>query len=161
MEGRSEDIMTNESGALGVRNFTLSTDIFQKPDLDIYTQMMYFVLSSYGGENGMPQLKDVARKGRMTIKQAISAMQRLVELKLVPHKLFRQMVGEFQDDRLSWAAKGLLTYCKTQDNVTVSGLLAMSDQSGEDEQSIRKALLELKQHGYLEEYPALARLANG
>ncbi|WP_020615068.1 hypothetical protein [Paenibacillus daejeonensis] len=153
--------MNNEQpSSSGVRNFTLSTDVFQRPDLDIYSQMMYFVLSSYGSDAGMPVLKDVARKGRMTIKEAISAMQRLVELKLVPHKLFRQMVGEFQDDRLSWAAKGLLTFCKTQENVTVSSLLEMSDQSGEDEHSIRKALLELKQHGYLDEYPALSKLAN-
>ncbi|MFS0728038.1 hypothetical protein [Paenibacillus sp. 1P07SE] len=153
--------MNNETSTSGVRNFTLSSDIFQRPDLDIYSQMMYFVLSSYATDAGMPVLKDVARKGRMTIKEAISAMQRLVELKLVPHKLFRQMVGEFQDDRLSWAAKGLLTYCKSQDNVSISGLLEMSDQSGEDEQSIRKALLELREHGYLEEYPALSRLASG
>ncbi|HTG71915.1 MAG TPA: hypothetical protein VL921_21860, partial [Candidatus Udaeobacter sp.] len=66
----------------------------------------------------------------------------------------------FQDDRLSWAAKGLLTYCKEHRDITLSELLMLSDQSGEDEQSIRRALRELERNGYLEEFPELIKLAN-
>jgi hypothetical protein len=152
--------MTNEQPISNVRNFTLSSDIFQKPDLDIYTQMMYIVLSSYTGESSLPELSDISVKGRMSRKQAIKAMQQLVDLKLIPHKLFRQMIGEFQDDRLSWAAKGLLTYCKEHAGIGFHELLELSDQSGEDEHQIRKALRELKETGYLEEFPELSQIAN-
>lgn len=146
--------------AQAVRNFTVSTDIFNQPDLDIYAQMIYIVLSSSTSESSMPTLSGIAVKGRMTPKQAVKAMQSLVNLKLIPHKLFSQMIGEFQDDRLSWAAKGLLTYCKQQPTITIAELLQLSDQSGEDEQSIRRALIELRDAGYLEEYPEISRLAN-
>ncbi|HUC91169.1 MAG TPA: hypothetical protein VMS09_03960 [Paenibacillus sp.] len=146
--------------AQAVRNFTVSTDIFNQPDLDIYAQMIYIVLSSSTSESSMPTLSGIAVKGRMTPKQAVKAMQSLVNLKLIPHKLFRQMIGEFQDDRLSWAAKGLLTYCRKQPTITIAELLELCDQSGEDEQSIRRALVELRDAGYLEEYPEISKLAN-
>lgn len=97
----------------------------------------------------------------MTTKLAIKAMQALVDEQLIPHKLFRKMIGEFQDDRLSWAAKGLLTYCKEHKNITLPELLALSDQSGEDEVSIRKALMELERNGYLEEFTELNKLMHG
>jgi hypothetical protein len=151
--------MTNEQASVHIRNFTISTEIFFKPDLDIYSQMIYIVLSSSSGESSILTIEDIAAKGRMTAKQAVKAMQALVDAHLIPHKLFRRMIGEFQDDRLSWAAKGLLTYCKEHKDITISELLQLSDQSGESEQSIRKALAELDGNGYLEDYPELGRLA--
>ncbi|WP_337100708.1 hypothetical protein [Paenibacillus sp. YIM B09110] len=151
--------MTNEMKQIDVRNFTVSTEIFFKPNLDIYSQMIYIVLSSRTSEASTLTLSEVSRKGRMTVKEAIKAMQSLVDQQLIPHKLFRKMIGEFQDDRLSWAAKGLLTYCKQQPDISMQELLALSDQSGEDENSIRKALIELELNGYLEEFPELRKIA--
>lgn len=152
--------MTTELTPSSVRNFTVSTEIFYNPNLDIYSQMIYIVLSSSTADSASLTIDEVAKKGRMTTKHAIKAMQELVNEQLIPHKLFRKMIGEFQDDRLSWAAKGLLTYCKEHRDITLSELLMLSDQSGEDEQSIRKALRELERNGYLEEFPELIRLVN-
>ena len=152
--------MTTELTPSSVRNFTVSTEIFYNPNLDIYSQMIYIVLSSSTADSASLTIDEVAKKGRMTTKHAIKAMQALVNEQLIPHKLFRKMIGEFQDDRLSWAAKGLLTYCKEHRDITLSELLMLSDQSGEDEQSIRKALRELERNGYLEEFPELSRLVN-
>ncbi|WP_424767661.1 hypothetical protein [Paenibacillus sp. sgz302251] len=152
--------MTTEATASQIRNFTISTEIFFKPNLDIYSQMIYIVLSSSTADSTSLTLADVASKGRMTSKQAMKAMQALVDEQLIPHKLFRKMIGEFQDDRLSWAAKGLLTYCKEHKVTSLTELLLLSDQSGEDEQTIRRALSELSRNGYLEDLPELSRLAN-
>lgn len=152
--------MTTELTPSSVRNFTVSTEIFYNPNLDIYSQMIYIVLSSSTADSASLTIDEVAKKGRMTTKHAIKAMQALVNEQLIPHKLFRKMIGEFQDDRLSWAAKGLLTYCKEHRDITLSELLMLSDQSGEDEQSIRRALRELERNGYLEEFPELSRLVN-
>jgi len=152
--------MTTELTPSSVRNFTVSTEIFYNPNLDIYSQMIYIVLSSSTADSASLTIDEVAKKGRMTTKHAIKAMQALVNEQLIPHKLFRKMIGEFQDDRLSWAAKGLLTYCKEHRDITLSELLMLSDQSGEDEQSIRRALRELERNGYLEEFPELIKLAN-
>ncbi len=152
--------MTTELTPSSVRNFTVSTEIFYNPNLDIYSQMIYIVLSSSTADSTSLTIDEVAKKGRMTTKHAIKAMQALVNEQLIPHKLFRKMIGEFQDDRLSWAAKGLLTYCKEHRDITLSELLMLSDQSGEDEQSIRRALMELERNGYLEEFPELIKLAN-
>ncbi|OME87384.1 hypothetical protein BK120_05280 [Paenibacillus sp. FSL A5-0031] len=153
--------MTTEITPGNVRNFTVSTEIFYNQSLDIYSQMIYIVLSSSTADSASLTLDEVAKKGRMTTKLAIKAMQALVDEQLIPHKLFRKMIGEFQDDRLSWAAKGLLTYCKEHKNITLPELLALSDQSGEDETSIRKALMELERNGYLEEFTELNKLMHG
>ncbi|MDQ8738196.1 hypothetical protein [Paenibacillus sp. LHD-38] len=150
--------MTTDIAPGNVRNFTVSTEIFYNPNLDIYSQMIYIVLSSSTADSASLTIDEVAKKGRMSTKLAIKAMQALVNEQLIPHKVFRKMIGEFQDDRLSWAAKGLLTYCKEHKDITLAGLLALSDQSGEDEQSIRKALMELERNGYLEEFPDLSKL---
>ncbi|WP_139996662.1 hypothetical protein [Paenibacillus paridis] len=152
--------MTTELTPSNVRNFTVSTEIFYNPSLDIYSQMIYIVLSSSTVDSASLTIDEVAKKGRMSTKNAIKAMQALVDEQLIPHKLFRKMIGEFQDDRLSWAAKGLLTYCKEHRGITLEELLALSDQSSEDEQSIRKAIMELEKNGYLEEFPELSKLAN-
>lgn len=142
------------------RNFTLSTDIFHQPNLDIYSQMVYIILASYLAESSLPKVADIAKLGRMEVKQATKALQSLVEHKLLPHKVFRQMVGEFADDRLSWAARGLLTYFKQNPQIRINELLELSNGSGEDEHSIRKALRDLKRYGYLEDFPELSRMAN-
>lgn len=152
--------MTTEITPSDLRNFTVSTEIFFKPNLDIYAQMTYIVLSSSTSDAASLTIDEVAKKGRMTTKQVVKSMQTLIQEKLIPHKLFRRMIGEFQDDRLSWAAKGLLTYCKEHRNITLSELLNLSDQSSEDENSIRKALAELEMYGYFEELPELRRLTH-
>ncbi|MCQ6557638.1 hypothetical protein [Paenibacillus mendelii] len=151
--------MNTEPSTTSVRNFTLSSEIFMHANLDIYAQMIYIVLSSYMSESNKPSLAELSQKGRMTTKQAMNAMQRLVENKLIPHKFYRQMIDEFQDDRLSWAAKGLLTYCKENPVSSIEELLVLCDQTDEDEQSIRKALAELQAAGYLEDLPELRRIA--
>ncbi|QYR21784.1 hypothetical protein KZ483_01705 [Paenibacillus sp. sptzw28] len=150
------DAQVNESA----RNFMLSNEIFQQPGVDIYAQMTYIVLKCYSSESYLPDLRVIAKHGRMNLKQVTKALQSLVELKILPHKIYRQMVGDFQDDRLSWAAKGLLTFCKEHPHVNLNDLLELSCESGEDEQSIRRALKELSQFGYLEEYPEWNKIAN-
>lgn len=150
--------MTTETLPSYTKNFTLSTEIFHKPSLDIYSQMIYIVLSSCTSDSTSITLHEVAEKGRMTEKQTIKALQVLADEQLIPHKLFRKMIGEFQDDRLSWAAKGLLTYCKEHRDITLADLISLSDQSGEDENSIRKAIAELERNGYLEDFPELGKM---
>jgi hypothetical protein len=152
--------MTSQPAAENPRNFMLSTEIFEHPNLDIYAQMVCIVLRAYSAESNLPTLKDLARQGRMNPKQATRALQSLVELKILPHKLFRQIIGDFADDRLSWAAKGILAYCKDHPQIGMKELLELSSQSGDDEQSIRKALRELKRYGYLEEFTELRQYAN-
>lgn len=152
--------MTEPKALDNGRPFSLSTDVFTHPGMDIYTQMAYIILKSFSSESSIPELSDIAKLGRMNQKQATRALQRLVELKIVSHKLFQRMVGYYQDDRLSWAAKGLLTFCNEQPHASLTDLLELSSESGEDEQSIRRALLELAQCGYLEEYPEWRQIAN-
>lgn len=101
----------------------LSDEVFHHPGMDIYTQMTFIVLKCFYSESNMPGLSDIAKLGRMSIKQATKALQQLVELRIVSHKIFRRMVGDFQDDRLSWAAKGLLTFCKENPSIDLSDLL--------------------------------------
>ncbi|MBD2846866.1 hypothetical protein IDH44_16840 [Paenibacillus sp. IB182496] len=139
------------------QHFTVTHDLFNQPELDIYAQMMYIVLRSYQTESAIPALSDMARKGRMDLKQAIKAMQSLVDQKMITHKLFQQLVGPFNDDRLSWSAKGLLAYCREHPQAKLPDLLALSNQSSEDEQVIRRAIGELSETGYLEELPELKR----
>lgn len=152
--------MSNEQANEGARNFTLSDDIFRLPGLDICSQMVFIILKSFASESNLPGLSDIAKLGRMTDKQTMKALQSLVELKILPHKLFRRMVGDFQDDRLSWAAKGLLIFCKENPQINLHDLLELAGQSGEDEHSIRKSLKELSQYGYLDEYPEWRQIAN-
>lgn len=151
---------TTEPAGAGARSFTVSSEIFANPHLDIYAQMIYIVLSSSAADSMSLSLSDMARKGRMTVKQVIKAMQELTDHKLISHKMFKHLIGEFNDDRLSWSAKGLLTYCKANPNASLDELLALSDQSSEDEHSVRRALQELKQSGYLDDFPDLKRIAN-
>ncbi|WP_029423213.1 hypothetical protein [Alicyclobacillus macrosporangiidus] len=138
--------------------FMVSTEIFQHPGLDIYTQMVCIVLQSYKNESALPTLGDIARLGRMTTKQATGALQALVDLRILPHKIFRQIIGEFEDDRLSWTAKGLLAYCKTHPHVRLQDLVELSSKSGEDEHHIRNAIKELDRYGYLDDLPELKRV---
>ena len=154
--------MTHVQTSESTRMITISDEIFRHPGLDIYAQMAYIVLKGYlTSESDALEVSDVAELGRMSEKQAIKALQKLVEVKILPNKLYRRMVGDFRDDRLSWAAKGLLHFCKDHPTIEMQTLLEMAVASGDDEPQIRKALKELERHGYLEEYPAWKRLASG
>lgn len=152
--------MSNGQASEGTRNFTLSDDIFHQPGLDLCSQMVYIILKSFSSESNFPELSEISKLGRITDKQAMKALQDLVELKILPHKLFRRMVGDFQDDRLSWASKGLLLFCKENPHIHLHDLLELTSQSDEDEHSIRKSLRELSQYGYLDEYPDWQQIAN-
>jgi hypothetical protein len=152
--------MSNGQASESTRSFTLSDEIFRIPGLDIYSQMAFIVLKSLASESAIPEVSDISRLGRMDDKQTMKGLQSLAERKVISHKLFRRMVGDFQDDRLSWAAKGLLLYCKENPETNLHDLLDLAAESGEDEHSIRKALMELSQYGYLEEYPVLRQFAN-
>lgn len=143
------------------RMITISEDIFHHPGLDIYSQMVYIVLKGQlTSESDTPEVSEVSKLGRMSEKQAIKGLQKLVEVKILPNKLYRRMVGDFRDDRLSWAAKGLLHFCKVHPTIDMETLLEMTGESGDDEQNVRKALRELSECGYLEEYPAWSRLVS-
>src|SRR5579875_173348 len=150
--------MTSPGRSDNVRNFTLSTEIFETPNLDIYAQMACIVLHSYSSESAPPSLSEIARQGRMNTKQATKALQALVDLNILPHKVYREIIGEFADDRLSWAAKGLLVFCRKSPNTTFDELIELSSQSGEDQRSIRRALDELRRYGYLDDLPQASRL---
>ncbi|OAS16702.1 hypothetical protein [Paenibacillus oryzisoli] len=152
--------MSNGETNEGTRSFALSDDIFRQPGLDLHSQMVYIILKSFGSESNFPALSEIAILARMTDKQTMKALQDLVDLRILPHKLFRRMVGDFQDDRLSWAAKGLLIFCKENPHIHLHDLLELTSQSGEDELSIRNSLQELSQHGYLDEYPQWQHIAN-
>ncbi|NOV02671.1 hypothetical protein [Paenibacillus planticolens] len=152
--------MDNEQAREATRHFTVTDDLFRYPGMDIYTQMMVILLKCFSSESNIPELVDLARLGRMNLKQATKAMQNLVEMKIISQKMFRRMVGDFQDDRLSWAAKGLLAFCKEHPTIDINDLLDLSSESGEEESSIRRALTELHQYGYLDEYPAWSQIAN-
>jgi hypothetical protein len=152
--------MSNEPVNNSTGKFTMSDDIFLQPGLDIYTQMAYIILKNFSTESNIPELSDISKLGRMDVKQTMKALQSLVELKFLSHKVFRRMVGDFRDDRLSWAAKGLLVFCKDNPQINFQDLLELASESGEDEHSIRKALNELSQYGYLEQYPEWSQIAN-
>lgn len=152
--------MSNVSSAEAARNFMLSSDIFEHPNLDIYTQMACIVLQYYSGESAVPTLDQIARQGRMNARQTARALQSLVDLKILSHKMFRQIVGEFTDDRLSWAAKGLYAFCKEHPHMQLGELLELTSQSSEDEHSVRKALRELNRYGYLDELQGLKKMVN-
>ena len=142
------------------RNFMMSTEIFEHPGLDIYAQMTFIVMKSYTAEAGIPSLEELAQYGRMSVKQTVKALQDLVNLRVLTQKVFRQIVGDFADDRLSWAAKGILAFCKDHQAATLKEISTLASQSGDNEHTIRKALRELRDLGYLEEYPELKKTAN-
>ncbi|WAH37778.1 hypothetical protein [Alicyclobacillus dauci] len=150
--------MSDPQSSDNVRNFTISTEIFDNPDLDIYTQMTCIVLSSYSTEQAPPSLEQISRKGRMDKTKATRALQQLVELKILSHRVFRGIIGDFSDDRLSWAAKGLLLFCKENPHATLDQFSELSSQSHDDQNSLRRALYELKRYGYLEEFPQVNQI---
>lgn len=149
--------MSSVKPAEATRNFMLSSDVFDHPSLDIYAQMVCIVLQYHTTESAVPTLDRISQQGRMTPQQASRALQNLVDFKILSHRVFRQIVGEFSDDRLSWAAKGLFTYCKSNPHIRLNELLVLCSQSGEDEQSVRRALKELDRHGYLDELSELKK----
>jgi len=152
--------MADAQIAENVRNFTLSTEVFEMPNLDIYSQMVCVLLHSYSNESVPTTLSEIARQGRMSLKQATKALQSLVDLKILQHKLFREIIGDYFDDRLSWAAKGLLVFLKNNSQTTLDELLELSSESQGDEQSLRRGLDELRRYGYLADFPGVSKVAS-
>lgn len=131
------------------RQFTVS-EILTVPGLNIYEQMVCIVLSTYIQETSstIPDVSELASLGRMTFKETLHALQGLVERKVLPHKIYREIVGDFRDTRLSWTAKGLLIFLEKQPRVRLEELLELSN---DDQSAIMQALRDLQSLGYLEE----------
>jgi hypothetical protein len=150
--------MANGQAVENVRSFTVTMELFDHPNLDIYGQMVCIVLQSYP-QGSVPTLNEISRLGRMTSKQATRALQQLVDRKILSHKLFREIVGQFADDRLTWAAKGILAYCIEHPHTDVAELLELSSQSGQPEHHLHEVLGELNRYGYLDDYSELKKAA--
>jgi hypothetical protein len=133
----------------GTRQFSVS-EIMQVPGLDIYEQMVCIVLSTFIQEASasIPDMKEIANLGRMSSRETTQALQNLVERGILPHKVFREIVGDFRDSRLSWAAKGLLVFMEKHPKIDLDELLELS---GDDKMTILQGLRDLKDFGYLEE----------
>jgi hypothetical protein len=131
------------------RQFTVS-EILTVPGLNIYEQMVCIVLSTYMQETAatIPDVTELASLGRMTLQETLHALQGLVERKVLPHKVYREIVGDFRDTRLSWTAKGLLVYLEKQPRIQLDELLELSS---DDQTTIIEALRQLQSLGYLEE----------
>lgn len=142
--------MSVNEQAVSTRHFAVYRDLLSIPDLDIYSQMACIILQAYANDAVAPTLAQIARDGRMTTKQASRALQKMVDAKLISQKAFKEIIGEFGDDRLSWAAKGILVFIKRNPETTFKDLLQLAEQSGEDERSIRLAWAQLERHGYLQ-----------
>lgn len=138
-------------------------DFFKIPDLDIYQQMICIVLSALTSDKsvGTLSISEIASHGRMTSKQATSALQALVDKKILTHKAFREIVGDFGDDRLSWMAKGLLVFLKQHPRITFEELVELSGQSEDQEHALREGLNDLRRFGYLDELSDDAALLTG
>ncbi len=68
------------------RVFVAPVGIFNVPNLTMHEQMTYFVLRSYYSEKGkvdVPSYELIAKKGRMTSKQAIKAVEGLMQKGLI------------------------------------------------------------------------------
>lgn len=141
--------MTSLPQANPTRHFSIQ-EILKVPDLDIYQQMVCMVLSTYinTAASGIPSIADIAVQGRMSIKETTTALQQLAEQKVLPHKVFRDIVGDFGDNRLSWAAKGLLLYIQEHPHATLQELL---DMSMNDKEVICQELEHLRRYGYFSE----------
>jgi hypothetical protein len=130
------------------RTITINTELFELGNLNIYELMAGIILSSYTNEPVPPDLRELAQLGRMNDKQATNALQGLLDKGVLPNKIFRMILGNFGDDRLSWAAKGLLLYLKEHPDTNLAELF---EKSKDDETSVRFELEELKRYGYLDE----------
>lgn len=131
------------------RMISVNTELFELENLNIYELMAGLILSSYTNEPVPPALRELAQLGRMNDKQATNALQGLLDKGVLPNKVFRMILGNFGDDRLSWAAKGLLLYLKEHPDTNLSELF---EKSKDDETTIRFELEELKRYGYLDEF---------
>jgi hypothetical protein len=141
----------------GSQPFTIS-EIFKVPDLDIYEQMVCFVLNSFVQDSGsaIPTVAEVAAKGRMTAQEATIALQNLVTKHVIPLKVFREIVGDYGDSRLSWAAKGLLVFLKNHQGKSLDELVELSKDQRE---SLVAELEELRKLGYLDDNNLIEELA--
>ncbi|MDF2962167.1 MAG: hypothetical protein K0S39_3902 [Paenibacillus sp.] len=148
--------MPNLIHANNSQPFTVS-EIFKVPGLDIYEQMVCFVLNHFINEGGtaVPAVSEIAAKGRMTSQEATSALQNLVDRKIIPLKVFREIVGEYGDSRLSWAAKGLLVFLKNHEGITLDELAELSKDHRD---SLLTELRELYTLGYLEDSTLIEEL---
>lgn len=141
--------MTTLPQANPTRHFSIQ-EILKVPDLDIYQQMVCMILSTYvsTAASSIPSVEEISAHGRMSFKEATTALQQLAEQKVLPHKVFRNIVGDFGDNRLSWAAKGLLLYLQEHPRATLNELL---DMSMNDKDVICQELEYLRRYGYIGE----------
>ncbi|MFE5318067.1 hypothetical protein ACFQ88_05060 [Paenibacillus sp. NPDC056579] len=147
--------MSNVSHANHPQPFTIS-EIFKVPELNVYEQMVCIVLSSMLQSGAShPTVADIAGIGRMSSKQTSEALQSLVEKRVIPLRVFRDILGDYGDSRLSWAAKGMLVYLKQHEGNTLSDLYEVSN---DDADHIMMELKELQRFGYLDEHPIMQEL---
>lgn len=137
-------------------------DILTVPGLDIYQQMTCIILNISSDKGAhLYTVSEIADLGRMTKKEATNSLQALVEKKILSHKAFREIIGDFGDDRLSWTAKGILAFMKKNPRITFEELVGLSGQSFDDEHVVRTALEDLRRLGYLDELAEDAALPEG
>lgn len=149
-------MVSNLSHANHPQPFTIS-EIFKVPDLDIYEQMVCLVLNHcVNNGTSLPTVAEVAGKGRMSSKEVAQALQNLVEKKIIPLRVFRDILGDYGDSRLSWAAKGLLLYLKQHEGNSLSELFEVSK---DDTDNILMELKELHRLGYLDDHVIINELA--
>ncbi|UUZ84076.1 hypothetical protein LJK88_10140 [Paenibacillus sp. P26] len=118
-------------------------EILKVPDLNIYEQMICIVLSTYITEppSAPPSVSVLAGQGRMSFNEANEALQSLVERKILPHRIFREIVGDFGDNRLSWAAKGPLVFLQNHPRLSLDEPLQFSK---DDSHTVLSGLQDLK-----------------
>lgn len=140
--------MTTDTVTTSKRTISVNVELFDVPGLNTYELMVGILLSAFTNPSAVPSVNEIAGLGRMTVKQTTTSLQGLLDKGILPSKVFRRILGEYGDPRLSWAAKGLLSYMKNNPELQISDL---SDQSLDDEALIRRELEQLKKYGYFEE----------
>ncbi|MDB5083710.1 MAG: hypothetical protein JWN30_596 [Bacilli bacterium] len=149
--GLAQVLSQSQHPTAAKRMIAFPADLFEFPDLTLQEQMVSIILSGTANDQSPPKIAEISRRGRMSSKHVMTALQGIAEKKILPHKVFRTIVGEFGDDRLSWAAKGMLTYLKNNSGVKMQDLIELAEKSSDDERMIRNVLDELRNYGYLED----------
>jgi hypothetical protein len=140
--------LTTSTVPVSKRTFSVNAELFEISGINTYELMIGIILSSFTNDPIPPNVDEIAQLGRMNTKQTTAALQGLLEKGILPDKVFRRILGEYGDPRLSWAAKGLLSYLKNNPQIDLSEL---AEKSIDDETSVRYELEELKRYGYLDE----------
>ena len=70
---------------------------------------------------------------------------------MLSHRALWRILGDFGDDRLSWAAKGLLAFRRQHPHASLAQVVELAEQSSDNENTIHSALEELKRYGYLDD----------